>query len=72
LIVRKSTTDDILENLTLTGILLTTYDMDDIEQLCQRVIVINHGQIGYNGTIQQLRDRIGLPKMMKVTYKGVL
>lgn len=51
-------------------ILLTTHDMDDIEQLCKRVIVINHGQIGYDGSIDELRDRIGLPTMMKVTYRG--
>jgi ABC-2 type transport system ATP-binding protein len=51
-------------------ILLTTHDMDDIEQLCPRVIVINHGQIGYDGSIDKLRDRIGLPTMMKVSYRG--
>lgn len=51
-------------------ILLTTHDMDDIEQLCKRVIVINHGQIGYDGSINTLRDRIGLPTMMKITYHG--
>jgi ABC-2 type transport system ATP-binding protein len=51
-------------------ILLTTHDMDDIEQLCKRVIVINHGQIGYDGSLDTLRDRIGLPTMMKITYRG--
>jgi len=51
-------------------ILLTTHDMDDIEQLCERVIVINHGQIGYDGAIHQLRERIGLPTMLKVTFRG--
>ncbi|NOV00381.1 ABC transporter ATP-binding protein [Paenibacillus planticolens] len=51
-------------------ILLTTHDMDDIEQLCKRVVVINHGQIGYDGSIDTLRDRIGLPTMMKITYRG--
>jgi ABC-2 type transport system ATP-binding protein len=51
-------------------ILLTTHDMDDIEQLCERVIVINHGQIGYDGSINELRERIGLPTMMKVTFRG--
>ncbi len=51
-------------------ILLTTHDMDDIEQLCERVIVINHGQIGYDGSIHQLRERIGLPTMLKITFRG--
>ncbi|GIP33818.1 ATP-binding cassette domain-containing protein [Paenibacillus sp. J2TS4] len=50
-------------------ILLTTHDMDDIEQLCQRVIVINHGTIAYNGSIQELRERIGLPTIIKVSYR---
>ena len=32
--------------------------------------MINHGQIGYDGSIDELRERIGLPTMMKVTYRG--
>lgn len=52
-------------------ILLTTHDMDDIEQLCNRVIVINHGVIGYDGTIADLRNRIGLPTIIKVTYRDM-
>ncbi|MBP1992412.1 ABC transporter ATP-binding protein [Paenibacillus eucommiae] len=51
-------------------VLLTTHDMDDIEQLCKRVIVINHGQLGYDGTIASLRERIGLPTVVKITYRG--
>lgn len=51
-------------------ILLTTHDMDDIEQLCDRVMVINHGQLSYEGTIVQLRDKIGLPTRIKITFHG--
>ncbi len=51
-------------------ILLTTHDMDDIEQLCSRVMVINHGQLTYDGTIPSLRDTIGLPTLIRVTYRG--
>ncbi|UNK19659.1 ATP-binding cassette domain-containing protein [Paenibacillus sp. N3/727] len=51
-------------------VLLTTHDMDDIEQLCSRVMVINNGELTYDGTIQSLRDTIGLPTMITVTYRG--
>lgn len=51
-------------------ILLTTHDMDDIEQLCSRVMVINHGRLIYDGTIDGLRTRIGLPSVLTVTFNG--
>lgn len=50
-------------------ILLTTHDMDDIEQLCSRVIVINHGQIILDGTLEDLRKNIGLPSVMEIQYR---
>lgn len=51
-------------------ILLTTHDMDDIEQLCERVMVINNGELSYDGTIGHLRDKIGLPTLIRVTFGG--
>lgn len=51
-------------------VLLTTHDMDDIEQLCGRVMVINRGGLIYDGGIDELRERIGLPTVIRVTYRG--
>ncbi|GGD80478.1 ABC transporter ATP-binding protein [Paenibacillus nasutitermitis] len=53
-------------------ILLTTHDMDDIEKLCSRVIVINDGRLGFDGTTDGLRRRIGLPTIIHVTYRSLV
>ncbi len=39
-------------------IILTTHDMDDIETLCERVMVIGHGRILSDGTLEDLRARV--------------
>ncbi|MDU2239427.1 MAG: ATP-binding cassette domain-containing protein [Paenibacillus sp.] len=51
-------------------ILLTTHDMDDIEQLCNRVMVIDQGRLTYDGTIPALREQIGLPTVIRVKFRG--
>jgi ABC-2 type transport system ATP-binding protein len=37
-------------------LLLTTHDLQDIEQLCRRVMVIDHGSLVYDGSLQGLHD----------------
>jgi ABC-2 type transport system ATP-binding protein len=39
-------------------VILTTHDMDDIEALCRRVLVIGEGSILVDGTLEQLRSRV--------------
>ncbi|MFF8785371.1 ATP-binding cassette domain-containing protein [Streptomyces sp. NPDC015125] len=38
-----------------TTVLLTTHDLTDIEQLCRRVMVIDHGRLVYDGGLDGLR-----------------
>jgi len=42
------------DRLGLT-VILTTHDLGDIEQLCRRIIIIDHGKVLYDGTLEALR-----------------
>jgi ABC-2 type transport system ATP-binding protein len=42
-----------------TTVILTTHDMDDIEALCSRVVVIDKGRIFCDGELADLRARVG-------------
>lgn len=39
-----------------TTVLLTTHDLTDIEQLCKRVMVIDHGRLMYDGQLDGLHQ----------------
>ncbi|GII93786.1 ABC transporter ATP-binding protein [Sinosporangium siamense] len=38
-----------------TTVLLTTHDLGDVERLCSRVMVIDHGRLSFDGTLGDLR-----------------
>jgi ABC-2 type transport system ATP-binding protein len=40
-------------------ILLTTHDMDDVETLCQRMLIVDHGRKLYDGSVGDIRERFG-------------
>ena len=51
-------------------ILLTTHDMDDIESLCNRVIVLNEGQIYLDGPLDALRKKIAPERRLIVDLQN--
>ncbi len=50
-------------------IILTTHDMDDIEALCKRVMVIGNGQILSDGSLETLRKRISPERLLIVDFE---
>ena len=40
-----------------TTIIFTTHDMQDIEKVCQRLIIIDAGKKVYDGSIQGIKDK---------------
>lgn len=57
-----------LNDLQGTTIVLTSHDMDDIEALCSRVMIINHGRIGYDGGLSDLVRSARPRKLVNATY----
>lgn len=61
-VVAKSDVQALLKRINLqqgTTILLTSHDLDDIQALCDRVMVIDHGRVMHDGDVASLRTRFG-------------
>ena len=53
-----------------TTIILTTHDLHDIEELCNRIIVIDNGQKCYDGNIQDLKNEFGYLSNINVRFEN--
>ncbi len=51
-----------------TTIILTSHYMEDVEALCERVIVINHGTIMYDGGLKALLSHYVKTKTLEVSF----
>jgi ABC-2 type transport system ATP-binding protein len=47
-------------------VLLTTHDLGDIERLCERLLVIDHGSLIWDGAIADLKARYGAERTLVV------
>src|SRR5919201_1439737 len=48
--------------------LLTSHYMQDIEELCHRVLVIDHGKIFFDGPLAEIVDRFSGYKILSLTF----
>jgi ABC-2 type transport system ATP-binding protein len=53
-----------------TTILLTSHYMTDIQELCDRVIIIDHGKIFFDGQLKDIVDRFADSKLITVECTG--
>ena len=51
-------------------VILTTHDMDDIEALCERIIVIGNGDILSDGSLESLRASVDTQRQLKLDLAG--
>ncbi|MFD6099611.1 ATP-binding cassette domain-containing protein [Nocardiopsis flavescens] len=68
-VVSKATIREFLLRLNAeegTTILLTTHDLGDVERLCDRVVVIDHGSLAYDGDLAGLRAAVPVPRVLVV------
>jgi ABC-2 type transport system ATP-binding protein len=49
-----------------TTILLTTHDLPDIERLCERLLVVDHGHLVFDGSLPALVSRVGAERVLVV------
>ncbi len=47
-------------------VILTSHDMDDVEQVCNRLVIINHGKIVYDGSTKHIREKYLRKKVIKI------
>jgi ABC-2 type transport system ATP-binding protein len=48
--------------------MLTSHYMQDIEELCERVIVIDHGKIFFDGPLNEIIDRFSSTKLITLSF----
>jgi ABC-2 type transport system ATP-binding protein len=49
-----------------TTVLLTTHDLPDIERLCDRILVVDHGRVAFDGDLPGLVARVGAERVLVV------
>ncbi len=51
-------------------VILTTHDMNDIEKLCKRMILIDNGRVMYDGELSRIKEMFGKDRVLIVDLEG--
>ena len=57
-----------INKIKKTTVILTTHDLGDIQELCERLIIINHGVMMEDGRLTEIVDRIAPYRTLVVEY----
>lgn len=52
-----------------TTVILTTHDLEDIEELCDRIIIIDKGVKIYDGSLSEIKDKYGYMTNVSILIK---
>ncbi len=55
-----------------TTVVLTTHDLADIERLCRRIVVVDHGRVVHDGPLTALHERYGSRRRVVVSLEEPL
>ncbi len=55
-----------------TTVILTTHDMQDIEALTKRILLIGKGKILLDGNLEEVRDKFSKIRQLTVQYNGMV
>ena len=53
-----------------TTVILTTHDMGDVDALCERIVIIDHGKMLYDNDIEHLKKFFGAYRTLKLRVRG--
>lgn len=53
-----------------TTVILTTHDIEDIEELCSRIIIIDEGKKIYDGSLEKLKDTYGTKRTVSMEIRN--
>jgi ABC-2 type transport system ATP-binding protein len=72
-VVAKNRILEFIRQLNLqkgTTVILTTHNLSDVEQICQRIMIIDHGQVVLDDSQREILNRFGRMRQLVVEFEN--